>query len=66
MTSLTMLWFFVYVLIDDVLLLSLNIRDFHEIGARSLLKLGTKKHLDHQNWENLMQSKRTELPFYMD
>ena len=63
MTSLTTLWFFVYILIDDVLLLSLNITDFYEIGARRLLNLGTKKHLDHQNWENLMQSKRTELPF---
>ena len=28
-----------------------------EVGARGLLNLG-KKHLDHQNWENLMQSKR--------
>ena len=27
-----------------------------EVGARGLLKLG-KKHLGHQNWENLMQSK---------
>ena len=63
MTLLTMLWFFVYILIDDVLLLLLHIRDFHEIGTSSLLNFGTKKHLDHQNLENLMQSKRTELPF---
>ena len=33
-----------------------------EVGARGLLNLG-KKHLDHQNWENLMQSKRTRPPF---
>ena len=33
---------------------------FLKSGAR--LNLG-KKHLDHQNWENLMQSKRTGLPF---
>ena len=39
------------------------IRDF--LGARGLLNLG-KKHLDHQNWENLMQSKRTGPPFEMD
>ena len=29
---------------------------FYLSGARGLLNLG-KKHLDHQNWENLMQSK---------
>ena len=36
-----------------------------EIGARGLLNLefGGEQHLDHQNRENLMQSKRTELPF---
>ena len=33
-----------------------------EVGARGLLNFG-EKHLDHQNWENLMQSKRTGLPF---
>ena len=33
-----------------------------EVEARGLLNLG-KKHLDHQNWENFMQSKRVELPF---
>ena len=33
-----------------------------EVRARGLLNLG-KKHLDHQYWENLMQSKRTGLPF---
>ena len=33
-----------------------------EVGARGLLNLG-KKHLDHQNWENLMQSKITGPPF---
>ena len=33
-----------------------------EVGARGLLNLA-KKHLDHQNWENLLQSKRTGLPF---
>ena len=33
-----------------------------EVGDRGLLILG-KKHLDHQNWENLMQSKRTGLLF---
>ena len=27
-----------------------------EVWARDLLNLG-KKHLDHPNWENLMQSK---------
>ena len=63
MTSLTMLWLFVYILIDDVLLLSLNIRNWAEIGARSLLNLGTKKHLDHQNCKHLMPSKSTELSF---
>ena len=25
-------------------------------------KFGKKAHLDHQHWENLMQSKRTEPP----
>ena len=29
-----------------------------EVRARGLLNLG-EKHLDHQNWENLMQPKRT-------
>ena len=29
-----------------------------EVGAWGLLNLG-KKHLDHQNWEHLMQPKRT-------
>ena len=33
-----------------------------EIGARGLLKL-VKEHLDHKNWENLMQSKVTGTPF---
>ena len=33
-----------------------------EVGARGLLNLG-KKHLGHLNWENLMQSKNTGLPF---
>ena len=41
-------------------------RDFltfpKSIEARGLLNLG-KKHSDHQNWENLMQSKRTGLQF---
>ena len=36
-----------------------------EVGTRGLLNLG-KKHLDHQNWETLMQSKRSRLPFSMD
>ena len=36
-----------------------------EVGARGLLNLG-KKHLDHRNWENLMQSIRTEQPSKMD
>ena len=35
-----------------------------EVRARGLVNLG-KKHLDHQNWENLMQSKRTGLPFVL-
>ena len=30
-----------------------------KVGARGLLNLGEKSFLDHQNWENLMQSKRT-------
>ena len=30
-----------------------------EVVTRGLLNLGTKKHLDHRNWENLMQSKIT-------
>ena len=36
-----------------------------EVGATKtwgLLSLG-KKHLDHQNWESLMQSKKTGPPF---
>ena len=33
-----------------------------KVRARGLLNLG-KKHLDHQNWENLMQSKRPGLHF---
>ena len=34
----------------------------YEVRARGLLNLG-EKHLDHQNWENLMQSKRTGCNF---
>ena len=34
-----------------------------EAGARGLLNLGEKKHFDHQDCENLMQSKRTGPPF---
>ena len=33
-----------------------------EVRARGLLNLGNY-HLDHQSWENLMQSKRTGSPF---
>ena len=33
-----------------------------EVGTRGLLNLG-KKHLDHRNWESLMQSKGIGLPF---
>ena len=33
-----------------------------EVGARGLLRLG-KKHLDHQNWKKLMQSKKIRPPF---
>ena len=33
-----------------------------EVGARGLLNMG-KKLLDHQIWENLMQSKRMGLQF---
>ena len=33
-----------------------------EVGTRGLLNSG-KKYLDHRNWENWMQSKRTGLPF---
>ena len=33
-----------------------------EVGARDLLNL-VKKHLNHQNWGNLMHSKRTEPAF---
>ena len=46
-----------------------NIRDFPTFLSQAQglgqgpVKFGGKKHLDHLNWENLMQSKRTGLSF---
>ena len=42
-----------------------GISNLSEVRAKGLLNLG-KKHLNHQNWENLMHSKRTGLSFLMD